>query len=143
MSDRPWEWLWILPVCLQTLMTFPNLASATASSSWDSFITSFFINFFRALLILPSTAAVAAKTYYERFLIMHFFICFVCLTPLSTIFELHRGSQFYWWRKPQDPEKTINLSQVIDKLYHIKLYTLSWSRFELHNISGDSHWLHR
>jgi hypothetical protein len=52
---------------------------------------------------------------------------------LSTIFQLHRTNQFYWWRKHEYPEKTTDLSQDTDKLYHNVVLSTSHHEQDLYS----------
>jgi len=55
-----------------------------------------------------------------------------CLVLLSIIFPLYRGGR---------PEKTADLPQVTDKIYHTMLYRVHRVVREIraHNVSGDRH----
>ena len=41
-------------------------------------------------------------------------VWFMVSNVTSTIVQLYSGGQFYWWRKPEYPEKTTDLPQVND-----------------------------
>jgi hypothetical protein len=57
-----------------------------------------------------------------------------CLTALSTIFQLYRGGQFYWWRKP---EKTTDWQTLS---HSVVSSSPRLSGIQTHNVSGDRHW---
>jgi hypothetical protein len=61
-----------------------------------------------------------------------------CLTPLSTIFQLYCGGQFYWWRKPEYPEKTTEIvTSHWQTLSHnvISRNTSPWTGVRTHNFT--------
>ena len=69
------------------------------------------------------------------------FVWFMVLSTFNNISAKYRDGQFFWWRKQEYQEKTTDLLQVTDKLYHLILYQvqLATNGAETRNLSGDRH----
>ena len=60
-----------------------------------------------------------------------------CLTPLSTIIQLYRGGQFYWWRKPEKPPTC--RKSLTNFSYNVVSSTPRHEWVRTQNFSGDRH----
>jgi hypothetical protein len=56
------------------------------------------------------------------------------------MFQLYRGGRFYWWGKLEYQEKTTDLPQVTDKLYHMVMnrVRLAMNGIITHNVGGET-----
>ena len=91
------------------------------------------------IFLVPITTKVVSSNpaHGELYMIQHYVIKFVSELWQLGGFHLVLRGQYYWWRKPEYPEKTTDLPQVPDKLYHITLYRvhLAMSGIRTHNVS--------
>ena len=92
------------------------------------------------------------KVFNDTFCIVYPALIYDCWRPhwyiqpfISIVFHFYQHvGQLYCLEKPEYSEKAIVLSQVVEKMYYIKLYRvhIAMSGIQTHSVSVDMHWWH-
>ena len=102
----------------------------------------------RSVLLMEETGVPGENNIHTKMTdkLLYHNVCFVCLWCLwcSTIFQLYRGGQFYWWRNWSSWRKPLTFRKSLTKFHHKMFYQVNLAMRGIlsHNFSGGRHWLH-
>ena len=91
------------------------------------------------LCVLVFDSIYSCDPIHSRLILVVSLFVWWCLTSLSTIFQLYRGDQFYWWRTQRKTNRPVasHWQTLSHNVVHLALIEIRA------HISGDRHWLHR